>query len=153
MNIPEFIEHLYITYYQQLYNYLMSCFHDTDIAEEVTQDTFLKALIYAPYLKAHPNIIGWLKLTARNTGTKICYKRKHLAHLVDECYFASAVVFEFSDKFNIYDTIMSDDTYKIIRMKYIYGYSIKEIAQYYQISQSACKMRLNRVRQIFRAAI
>ncbi len=55
MNIPEFIEHLYITYYQQLYNYLMSCFHDTDIAEEVTQDTFLKALIYAPYLKAHPD--------------------------------------------------------------------------------------------------
>ncbi len=153
MNIPEFIEHLYITYYQKLYNYLMSCFHDTDIAEEVTQDTFLKALIYAPHLKAHPNIIGWLKLTARNAGTKICYKRKHLAHLVDECYFASAGVFEFSDKFNIYDTIMSDDTYKIIRMKYIYGYSIKEIAQYYQISQSACKMRLNRVRHIFRAAI
>lgn len=150
MNIPEFVEHLYITYYQQLYNYLMSCFHNTDIAEDVTQDTFLKVFLHATGLETHPNIIGWLKVTAKNTGTKICTARQRIAYQVDEC-FVCTDDFDFSDKFIIYDIIMSDDTYEIIRMKYIYGYSIKEIAQYYQISESACKMRLTRARNNIRS--
>ena len=152
MNIPEFIEHLYITYYQQLYNYLMSCFHNADFVEDIIQDTFIKAYIYAPCLESHPNVIGWLKLTAKHTGAKICYKYKHIAYQVDECYFASVEDVEFSDKFIIYNSIMSDDTYEIIRMKYIYGYSIKEIAQYYQISTGACKMRLSRARNNIKSA-
>lgn len=55
---------LYRTYQKEIYLYLYSLCKNTDVAEDLTQETFLKALLSLP--NSHTNMRAWLYLVARN---------------------------------------------------------------------------------------
>ena len=63
---------VYEKYHRELYLYIYSLSRNHHIAEDLTQETFLKALLSLP--EEHGNIRAWLYMVARNlfliTGKK-----------------------------------------------------------------------------------
>lgn len=60
----ELLELLYRKYYKRIYLYLFSLSGDYYIAEDLTQETFVKALMLLP--DDHANMCAWLYTVARN---------------------------------------------------------------------------------------
>lgn len=60
----ELLSQLYHTYAKEIYLYLLSLCKNAEAAEDLTQETFLKALLALP--DGHTNIRAWLHLVARN---------------------------------------------------------------------------------------
>ncbi len=67
-----FVE-IYQTYYDPVYRYLLSLTHDSGFAEDLTQETFLKAILSLP--ETHSNLRAWFYLVAKNIY--IDYLRNH----------------------------------------------------------------------------
>ena len=65
---------IYEKYHQKVFLYLYSLCHDQDLAEDLTQETFLKALLSLK--NDHVNIRAWLYMVARNLFYDHYRKRK-----------------------------------------------------------------------------
>lgn len=61
------IEELYRTYFDIVYRYIRSISQDGSLAEEVTQETFLKALKKADQFRGDCDVRVWLCQIAKNT--------------------------------------------------------------------------------------
>lgn len=68
------IEHLYQTYYMDVYSYVMSIMKNPQSAEEITQDTFYRAM--KSHFKGHSNERTWLCAIAKNICMDVFRKRK-----------------------------------------------------------------------------
>lgn len=68
------IEHLYQTYYMDVYSYVMSIMKNPQTAEEITQDTFYRAM--RSDFKGHSNERTWLCAIAKNICMDVFRKRK-----------------------------------------------------------------------------
>lgn len=60
----ELLEQLYKQYYKEIYLYLYSLSKNTQVSDDLTQDTFLKALLSLK--DSHTNMRAWLYTVARN---------------------------------------------------------------------------------------
>ena len=58
------LQQLYKEYHGAIYLYLYAMCHDAALAEDLTQDTFVKALLSLP--EGHTNVRAWLYMVARN---------------------------------------------------------------------------------------
>ncbi|MDO5155547.1 MAG: anti sigma factor C-terminal domain-containing protein [Eubacteriales bacterium] len=58
------LQQLYAKYHKEIYLYLFSLCHNRELAEDLMQETFLKALL--SLADAHTNVRAWLYLVARN---------------------------------------------------------------------------------------
>ena len=67
-----FLEELYLRYQKEIYLYLYSLCKNKEAAEDLRQDTFLKAMLSMS--EEHNNVRAWLYLVARNLY--INYSRK-----------------------------------------------------------------------------
>lgn len=67
---------IYQSYFKEVYLYLRSLSADTDIAEEIAQETFEKALRSIDTFDGAKDIRAWLFTIARNAYYNEC-KRKH----------------------------------------------------------------------------
>lgn len=65
----QLLEQLYETYYRELYLYVYSLLHNRSMAEDILQETFVKAMIALK--DSHTNMRAWLYLVARN----LCYNQ------------------------------------------------------------------------------
>ena len=61
---PDILQELYERYQRELYLYLCSLSGSEAIAEDLLQETFLKALLSLP--DGHENVRAWLYMVARN---------------------------------------------------------------------------------------
>ena len=59
-----YLEELYLRYQKEIYLYLYSLCKNREVAEDLRQDTFLKAILSLP--EDHTNVRAWLYLVARN---------------------------------------------------------------------------------------
>lgn len=60
----ELLKKLYLQYYNEIYLYLCSLCHNAAVAEDLAQETFLKALLSLD--ESHTNMRAWLYTVARN---------------------------------------------------------------------------------------
>lgn len=58
------LKQLYQKYHKEIYLYLYSLCKNRDLAEDLTQETFLKAILSLP--NEHTNVRAWLYMVARN---------------------------------------------------------------------------------------
>lgn len=73
-------DRLYTAYFQIVYDYLLSISHDNQIAEELTQETFFKAMKKIGSFKEGTNAKAWLCQIAKN----LLYDRsRHAKHNLD----------------------------------------------------------------------
>ena len=70
------IEKLYKTYYMKIYSYIMTIIKDVVEAEELTQETFYKAIININKFRGDCKLETWLCIIARNLYHK--YQKKNI---------------------------------------------------------------------------
>lgn len=71
-------EEIYRRYFHDIYCYILGMSKNRDIAEEVTQETFFKALKAVRKYDDRGNITAWLFSIARNTYFTLC-RKKHIS--------------------------------------------------------------------------
>jgi len=141
---------VYETYGTRVMCFLISYFRDKDIAEEAFQETFLTAYTNMDTLLNHPNPGGWLITTAKNKGRNIRDRKNRMTGVSLDETVASPSGEQFTENtslMKIDDPVFTTEKYLPLRLKYAYGYTINEIANFYHIEESACKMRLKRARE------
>ncbi|SDD32949.1 RNA polymerase sigma-70 factor, ECF subfamily [Paenibacillus sp. UNCCL117] len=71
------VERIYEQYFQDVYLFALSLSRDQQIAEEITQETFAKAVKNIDQFKGNCKISVWLCQIAKNTYFKYMDKQKH----------------------------------------------------------------------------
>lgn len=74
-------ERIYTEYYDQVYGYCLRLTHDPHLAEEVTQESFFKALKAIDSFHGECRLSVWLCQIAKNTTFSLLKKRKRSAPL------------------------------------------------------------------------
>lgn len=72
-------EEVYKLYFRDVYRYALSLCQNEAMAEEITQETFYKALAKLNAFNGKCKISVWLCQIAKNTYYSMCRKKKYLA--------------------------------------------------------------------------
>ena len=83
VDTPEF-ENIYAEYFSDVYKYVLSLCRNETTAEEITQETFFKAMRYIDKFNGSCKLYVWLCQIAKNTYFKAIAKRKHIAPEINE---------------------------------------------------------------------
>lgn len=80
-------EETYQLYFMNVYRFVCSLTPDRSLAEEITQETFLKAMGAIDRFDGRKDILAWLFTIARNTYYSHCRKQKFLtdAPIPEQC--------------------------------------------------------------------
>lgn len=81
--VPDF-EAIYQAYFADVYHYVLALSRDAQIAEEVTQETFVRALTAIDGFRGECQIRVWLCQIARNQYRSLCRERKKFAEAPGE---------------------------------------------------------------------
>ena len=95
------IQEVYERYFTSVYRYLLSLSHNTHLAEELTQETFFKALKKAEQFRGECDLRVWLCQISKNTYYDYLKKNKKYAPESEEDIedvFSSDLIQNFSDK-------------------------------------------------------
>ena len=74
---------VYKLYFRDVYHYTYSLCRNASMAEEITQETFFKALNGLDSFDGKCKVLVWLCQIAKNTYLSICRKEKHLDYDID----------------------------------------------------------------------
>lgn len=125
---------VYEKYHRELYLYIYSLSRNYHIAEDLTQETFLKALLSLP--EEHGNIRAWLYMVARNLFFNYREKASRNVSLEEEMKRSDeekdllANMIENERKLQLYQALKKLDMKKreILLLQYFGDLSQKEIA-------------------------
>lgn len=142
---PAFVQNWYEQYKDGIYRYILSITHDPQLAEDVLQDTFVKLL--AKGIQFEPGKErAWLYKVARNLCYD-CLKRADRLHRVPSPCIPQP---EQNWKFIELISPLSQKEQEIIALKFIGGFTHKQIAQIMGITVAAAKKRYERAMQKLR---
>lgn len=160
----QLFEDLFALHYQPLIKYGSSLvgydeqfFH---CIEECVQEAFVVAYQSFEYLKTHPNVAGWLRITLEN---RIKQRMKKERARINRNQSWEDVWFKVDVSEDEIAKLLHDEEckqkvdYALSKLKtkerdlviqhYFMGKSIREIAALYHTSQSVVKVQLHRIRQ------
>ena len=95
------IEKIYEDYFQTVYKYLFCLTNNSDISEELTQETFYKAVKKIDTYKGECKISVWLCQIAKNIWYDECRKNKRITNTED--------MFNVQEFSNLEDEIASNE--------------------------------------------
>ena len=130
------IETIYKEYFQTVYKYLICLTQNKDIAEELTQETFYKAIQKINTFKNNCKISIWLCQIAKNLWYDELKKNKKIKDISEDEYFSIQIMTDFEDKIIseenrkiLYQRIrnLNEQTRKVIYLRIIGDLSFKEI--------------------------
>ena len=76
-------EQIYVEYYKSVYKYLLTITKDNHLAEEITQETFYKALVNIKKYNPDYKMLTWLCTIAKNIYYSTYQKNKKYVTLKD----------------------------------------------------------------------
>lgn len=134
--------HLYNSYSKAMYNTLLRLVGDTDTAQDLLQEAFVKAFANLEKLSEAQAFAGWLKRIVLNTGLEHLRKRKMVFEEIDERTLD--LVDEPVDEVNeavLHAAIhqLPDGCRSVLSLHIFEGYKHQEIAQQLGISESTSK--------------
>ncbi len=144
------LEWLYETYYRQVYLYALSLCRNGTQAEELTSDTFYRALLSVGETKEHMKF--WLLRVCKNCWYDKLRKEKRQAKDVliqtDVPDEALRLVLQQEENRRLYQGILSlpQRYQELLYFFYFAGYSITEIAALKKETPGAVKTALSRAR-------
>lgn len=97
------IEKIYEEYFETVYKYLFCLTHDTDLSEELTQETFYRAVLKINTFKGKCKISVWLCQIAKNLWYDELKKNKKVSKASEE------ELGFITSKENIEETVISND--------------------------------------------
>lgn len=155
-----YIEQLYVSYSKRLFCVAKSYVKNTDLAEDIVQTVFEKALLYPNSLLNVPEseVQYFLKAMVKNTAYSLMESEKKNAHesLIYEDGEEGDYV---EDPANGYLQMIDLHLLKekiaklperhrdIIIFRYVYGFKCKEIADLFQMSERTVKSRCHDARK------
>jgi RNA polymerase sigma-70 factor (ECF subfamily) len=131
---------------------------DTHLADDITQETFIKGWLSLPGLKKTETFSAWLMEIVRNTARDFIKKRKvpttsleEVKEIVTLPISRNVTLLERDE--HLFEKIrqLPDDYQNILMLRYFEGLSYKEIAGRLYMNVSAVGEKLCRVRQILKA--
>ncbi len=167
INNPMPFEEIVSTYQREIINFHYRFVRSRFEAEDLAQETFVKAYFNLKKLQEPAKLKSWLYQIARNTVIDYFRKNKKsrndvsLDHNILENFAETAS--EDSHKYAMdaetskelqkcLDLLVSDDQ-RIVKLLYYDGFSYNEISQLLAINQNTLKSRLHRARKILAEAI
>lgn len=130
------IEEIYNNYFKTVYKFLFCLTHNEDISEELTQETFCKAVQKIDSYKGECKISVWLCQIAKNLWYDECRKKKHIADIdeeiletIQENYSIEENIVSQEEKMHLYQKIQKLDTVsrEVIYLRISGELSFKEI--------------------------
>ena len=164
----EMLRQFYGRYASEIYLYLYSLCKSRELAEDLMQDVFLKALLSLS--DSHTNIRAWLYKVARNTCLNELRKRNRETELDEQLAVSDKTilgnVIQNEQKKQLYQAMMKlpDRQREILELFYFSEMSIKEIAAVLSLTpenvrvlaygaKSSCEMRWRAMDMSYREKI
>lgn len=104
------IEQIYEQYFETVNKYLFCLTHNNDISEELTQETFYKAVKKIDTYKGECKISVWLCQIAKNLWYDYCKKNKKVIKIEEE-------LLEIQEKDTIEEKVISNDEKMLLYKK------------------------------------
>lgn len=152
-NVAEF-ESIYIQYFRDVYSFVLSLSRNEKIAEEITQETFFKALKSIDKFNGNCKINVWLCQIAKNTYFTYLDKQKRYDNTDDVGEKESensieAMILNKEKTFRIHQVLHSlDEPYKEVFTLRVFGeLSFKQISQLFEKTESWARVTFHRAKQ------
>ncbi|MBQ6997021.1 MAG: RNA polymerase sigma factor [Oscillospiraceae bacterium] len=146
-------QEVYNLYFRDVYRYSLSLCRNEVLAEEITQETFYKALKKLDSFDGKSKISVWLCQIAKNTYISLCRKSKHFDPNADISLLPSEISIEerFIDResaFSIHRILHSlDEPYKEVFSLRTFGeLSFKQIAQLFERTETWARVTYHRAK-------
>ena len=146
-------QEVYNLYFRDVYRYALSLSRNESVAEEITQETFYKALQKLDRFDGEEKMFVWLCQIAKNTYISMCRKDKSLNPDADITLSQSSENFEeiFFDKdtaFAIHKVLHTlDEPYKEVFSLRTFGeLSFKQIAELFGKTEAWARVTYHRAR-------
>lgn len=152
-------EEIYITFRVPIYRHIYHLVGNPELANDLTQDTFLKVFRAFPELPLDMNITAWLFRIATNTAYDALRRDKIIQfQTLSDSDFATTKSRETDpvDEFEVTELVHlalqhMPMLYRNALLLYTQsGYTYSQLAQYLNIGEKGVKMYLSRARQSFR---
>ena len=147
---------LYEKYFEQIYVFIFKRLGNEDTAGDVCQTTMFKAMMnIEKYEDRGYPFSTWLYRIASNEvnlhfrkikkTAEVEIQERHVVTLMDEMKLENSVEVDCQEKIiEILNELKPEQT-EIIELRFFFGYSFKEIAEFYNTSESNAKMKLYRL--------
>ena len=150
----DLVEQHFRSEYDHLVSYAEHLLNSPSLAEVAVQDTFVCALENYEKFQRSRNPIGWLYNTLKNIIRHI--RRDQQAVLkravqLDDC---AVLYLSTSDKYALdFSHKLADPDLQLLIQFYLYGYTIKELANRHGTSVGAMTMRIKRAKERIRKSL
>jgi RNA polymerase sigma-70 factor (ECF subfamily) len=151
------LEKIVLEHQHYIYNLIYSLCSDTDDADDIVQETFLKAMTGLKDYRSESNIRTWLSRIAINTF--IDTKRKEKPHISLDLGLVACpsgeperVIIRKEMQWCVRHVLIhhvAEEHKVVLVLRDMYGYSYQEIADILKVSLQAVKSRLHRGRAAF----
>lgn len=145
------IEDICNKYYKNVYKYLMSLSRNPNIAEELTQETFCKAIKEINKFKGNCEIITWLCIIAKHLYYQ--YSKKSIYENIDDINDISSVSIEDNyilsqDRLELYKALqkISENERNVVYLRLL-GLSFKEISEVIGKNETWAKVVFHRAKK------
>lgn len=146
-------EIIYKQHFQNVYKYTLSLCHNETIAEEITQETFFKALKNIDKFDGKCKLIVWLCQIAKNTYYSYYQKNKRNNYILEECDIAITNHFEYylldkESSFEIHQALHKiEEPYKEVFSLRVFGeLSFKQIGTLFNKTESWARVTYHRAK-------
>ena len=152
------LEKLYNDYFSVVYKYILSVSHDPLTAEEITQETFFKALKKIDSFRGDCSVRVWLCQIAKNTYYDLVKKQSHFTELTEAAEQEESYEFDFLADFDKREAhrILHNmkEPYKEVFTLRTYGdLSCSEIAELFEKTTSWARVTYHRARAMIKEAL
>ncbi|MBQ2835861.1 MAG: sigma-70 family RNA polymerase sigma factor [Clostridia bacterium] len=137
-------------YYSTVFKYLMSLTSDTDISEELTQETFCIAIKEISKFKGKCALSTWLCVIAKHLYYNEIKKKTKFKvsefneNDIQEISFEEKIILD-EERIEVYKKLQDlDETTKNLIYLRLLGFSFKEISKILEKSESWCKVVYHR---------
>lgn len=159
------IERMYREYFTPVYRYTLSLVHDPDLAEEITQETFFRALRKIDSYRGEASLRAWLCQIAKNICLDTAKKKTRqvsLENISDEETASGSFVTEAQTPeeqllqkqtaMNIYRILhgLKEPYKEVFQLRTFGGLSFAEISELFGKSESWARVTYYRSRMMIR---
>ena len=150
MNYDDFLEKLLISF-PEIQQYIHRLTTNNDDANDLLQETLLKALCYHGYYRNDKNFNGWLYTIMHNTFVNISRKESHCSAIeIEHCEYINNRIYidcrhSYCELLSLVESL--PDAYRAPFKMHVAGYKYHEIAQKLGISIGTVKSRIHTARQ------
>jgi len=149
---------LYNAFADDVYRYALSLCGNKHIAEDITSETFLKAIKASNSFKGDCNVRVWLCQIAKNTYFNLAKQNKFIAEMPADLQSGDNLELNLLDRtqaFEIHKTLhLLDEPYKeVFSLRFFAELSFADIGVLFKKSESWARVTFHRAKNKIREAI